>query len=69
MSFHVNAEELHINDDGHILLGKLPNEDGDLVEAEIDLNECLGNNDGTSRPALVFSATSIIIPNKLTYLR
>lgn len=50
MSFHVNAEELRV-DDGHILRGNLPNEDGDLVEAEIDLNTALGNNDGTPRPA------------------
>lgn len=68
MSFHVNAEDLNINDDGHTLVGKLPNEDGDLVDAEIDLNEFLGNNDGMSRPASVLAA-SITISNKLTYLR
>ena len=68
MSFHVNAEDLNINDDGCTLVGKLPNEDGDLVDAEIDLNEFLGNNDGMSRPASVLAA-SITISNKLTYLR
>lgn len=57
MSFHVNAEELRVDDD-HILVGKLPNEDGDLVDAEIDLNEFIGNEDGTSLPASVL-ATSI----------
>lgn len=57
MSFHVNAEELRVDDD-HILVGKLPNEDGDLVDAEIDLSEFIGNEDGTSLPASVL-ATSI----------
>lgn len=57
MSFHVDAEELRV-DDGHKLVGKLPNGDGDLVDAEIDLNEFIGNDDGTPSPASVL-ATSI----------
>lgn len=56
MSFHVNAEDLRV-DDGSILAGKLPNEAGDLIDAWIDLNTIIGNEDGTSRPASV-SATS-----------
>lgn len=45
MSFHINAEDIQL-EDGHILTAKLPNEDGDLVDATIDLNEHLGNSEG-----------------------
>ncbi|BCR84437.1 CVNH domain-containing protein [Aspergillus chevalieri] len=45
MSFHLTAEEIVI-EDNHILKAQLRNEDGDLVEATLDLNEHLGNNDG-----------------------
>lgn len=45
MSFHVSAENIRV-DDGHILRAALRNENGDLNETEIDLNNCLGNNDG-----------------------
>lgn len=68
MSFHVDAEELRVDDD-HILVGKLPNEDGDLVDAEIDLNEFIGNEDGTSLPASVLANfDSIEYSRQLTYL-
>lgn len=66
MSFHVNADELRV-EEGHFLRGKLPNEDGDLVEAEVDLDEFIGNEDGTSRPASI-SATSMQYSWQLTYL-
>ncbi|KAK2730738.1 cyanovirin-n family protein [Colletotrichum kahawae] len=45
MSFHVSAENIRV-DDGHILRPQLRNENGDLNDAEIDLNNCLGNDDG-----------------------
>ncbi|KAI8279518.1 Cyanovirin-N-like protein [Colletotrichum sp. SAR11_240] len=45
MSFHVSAENIRL-DDGHILRAALRTVDGELNETEIDLNNCLGNNDG-----------------------
>ncbi|KAL4882057.1 Cyanovirin-N [Aspergillus karnatakaensis] len=45
MSFHLSAQNIRVEDD-HILHAELQNEDGDWVEAELDLNHVLGNNDG-----------------------
>ncbi|KAL4784582.1 Cyanovirin-N [Aspergillus varians] len=45
MSFHESAQNIRI-EDGHRLFADLRNEDGDFVEAEFDLNQILGNNDG-----------------------
>lgn len=45
MSFHQSAEEIEIKDN-HILFARLRNEDGDLKDAEINLDEFLGNDDG-----------------------
>jgi hypothetical protein len=33
-------------DNGHILRARLRNEKGEWVDSEIDLNDCLGNDDG-----------------------
>jgi hypothetical protein len=46
MSFHLSAEDIEL-DDGHILKAKLGNGDGDMVDAEIDLNQFIGNNNGS----------------------
>jgi hypothetical protein len=45
MSFHVSAHDIRV-DDGHILRANLSNNNGDSVEAEIDLNQIIGNNNG-----------------------
>ncbi|KAB8215586.1 Cyanovirin-N [Aspergillus novoparasiticus] len=45
MSFHLSAEEIEIRDN-HILWARLRNGDGDLQDAEINLDEFLGNDDG-----------------------
>ncbi|ESZ96272.1 hypothetical protein SBOR_3327 [Sclerotinia borealis F-4128] len=45
MSFHLSAEEIRI-DDNHILRARLRNENGDWEDAEIDLNQHLGNQEG-----------------------
>jgi hypothetical protein len=45
MSFHASAEDIRV-DDGHILRARLRNENGDMVDAEMDLNNHIGNNDG-----------------------
>ncbi|KAK0672151.1 Cyanovirin-N [Cercophora samala] len=45
MSFHLSAQNIRV-DDGHILRAELQNGDGEWVEAELDLNTVLGNNDG-----------------------
>ncbi|KAK4132230.1 CVNH domain-containing protein, partial [Trichocladium antarcticum] len=46
MSFHASAQDIRV-DDGHILRARLQNTNGEEVDAEIDLNQCIGNNDGT----------------------
>ncbi|KAF2819206.1 Cyanovirin-N [Ophiobolus disseminans] len=46
MSFHYSAEEIRI-DDGHILRARLQNGNGDWVDAEIDLNNHIGNDNGS----------------------
>lgn len=51
MSFHASAEHIRV-DDGHILRAVLHNGSGEAVEAELDLNTVLGNNDGSSLPPL-----------------
>ncbi|PHH52600.1 Cyanovirin-N -like protein [Ceratocystis fimbriata CBS 114723] len=45
MSFHQSAEDIELHD-GHILKARLRNGDGDLQDAEIDLDRCLANVDG-----------------------
>jgi hypothetical protein len=45
MSFHASAENIRV-DDGHILRATLHNADGEQVEAEIDLDTILGNDNG-----------------------
>lgn len=44
--FHASAEDIHL-DDGHILKARLINSDGEHVDAEVDLNDFIGNVDGT----------------------
>jgi hypothetical protein len=44
-NFHINAQDMRI-DDGHILRCRLPNNNGEEVDAELDLNSCIGNNGG-----------------------
>ncbi|PLB45250.1 Cyanovirin-N [Aspergillus steynii IBT 23096] len=46
MSFHHSAEDIQI-EDNHILVAKLANEDGEMQDASIDLDEFIGNNDGS----------------------
>ncbi|KAL1625500.1 hypothetical protein SLS56_007322 [Neofusicoccum ribis] len=45
MSFHLSAEDIRI-EDNHILKARLRTEGGDWNDAEIDLNQHLGNQDG-----------------------
>ncbi|KAL2131518.1 hypothetical protein VTI74DRAFT_4939 [Chaetomium olivicolor] len=45
MSFHASAQDIRV-DDGHILRARLSNANGEGVDAEIDLNQFIGNNDG-----------------------
>ncbi|KAL5606511.1 uncharacterized protein BROUX77_003704 [Berkeleyomyces rouxiae] len=44
MSFHLSAEDIHM--DGSVLKARLQNSEGDWVDTEIDLNQHLGNVDG-----------------------
>ncbi|KAK1971051.1 CVNH domain-containing protein [Colletotrichum sublineola] len=46
MSFHTTAQDIRV-DDGHMLRARLFNEGGDAVDAEYNLNDCLGNSNGS----------------------
>ncbi|KAH7379776.1 CVNH domain-containing protein [Cadophora sp. MPI-SDFR-AT-0126] len=46
MSFHISAQDVRV-EDNHILKANIPNGEGELVEAELDLNTCIGNHDGS----------------------
>ncbi|KAI9644019.1 hypothetical protein NHQ30_007371 [Ciborinia camelliae] len=45
MSFHLSAEDIRV-DDNHILRARLRTENGDWEDAEMDLNQVLGNQNG-----------------------
>lgn len=45
MAFHLSAQDLRV-EDKHYLVGQLQNSDGHLVDASINLDEFLGNNNG-----------------------
>jgi hypothetical protein len=45
MPFYQSAENIRV-DDGHILRARLRNQNGDFVDAELDLNTVLGNEWG-----------------------
>lgn len=45
MSFHTSAQYIRV-DDNHILRARLSNEDGNFVDAEIDLDQFIGNSNG-----------------------
>ena len=44
-NFHESAEDITV-EDGHILKAVLNNIEGEGCDAEIDLSECIGNEDG-----------------------
>lgn len=44
-NFHASAEHIRV-DDGHILRAVLHNGSGEAVEAELDLNSVIGNDNG-----------------------
>lgn len=47
MPFHYSAEEGSIRvDDGHMLRARLRDVEGNYHDAEIDLNQCVGNDNG-----------------------
>ncbi|GKZ18573.1 hypothetical protein AbraIFM66951_003454 [Aspergillus brasiliensis] len=45
MSFFRTAEDIRV-DDGHILVARVANEVGEMVESSFDLNSCIGNDEG-----------------------
>ncbi|SPQ24158.1 ce873441-0667-47a3-bfba-aa72120037ea [Thermothielavioides terrestris] len=46
MSFHTSAQDIRV-DGGHMLRARLRKVNGEEVDAEIDLNAFIGNNDGS----------------------
>ena len=60
MSFHYSAQNVRV-DDGHMLRASLQKGDGSWNDAEIDLNDHVGNVNGKScaqRPAFVNTNTA-----------
>jgi len=47
MPFHHSAEDIRI-DDGHMLRARLQTVGGEWNDAEVDLNNHIGNDNGTS---------------------
>lgn len=47
MGFHYSAEDIRI-DDGHLLRARLQRADGEWNDAEIDLNNHIGNDNGNA---------------------
>lgn len=47
MTFHASAEEDSVRVEGSTLFGRLRDMGGNLQDAAINLDEFLGNNDGT----------------------
>ena len=45
MPFHHSAQNITV-EDGHMLHAELCNVEGEYVEAEFDLNDCIGNDNG-----------------------
>ena len=45
MSFNITAQNMRV-DNGHILKARLKEANGNEVDAEIDLNSIIGNNNG-----------------------
>lgn len=45
MSFFRTAEDIRV-EDGHILIARVANEEGEMVESTLDLNSCIGNEEG-----------------------
>lgn len=47
-NFHLTCEmpSVHV-DEGRILRCRVAREDGDFVDAQVDLNGCIGNDNGT----------------------
>lgn len=51
-NFHHTCEIPSIRiDDGHILRCRVAREDGEYVDAEINLNSCIGNDNGEYDPS------------------
>jgi hypothetical protein len=46
VNFHMSAEDIELQD-GHVLVCKCANEDGEMVDSQLDLNYYIGNNDGS----------------------
>ncbi|KAL2759968.1 hypothetical protein ACRALDRAFT_1073962 [Sodiomyces alcalophilus JCM 7366] len=46
MPFHESATDIRV-EDGHVLHALLTNIEGEQVEAEMDLNDIIGNNNGS----------------------
>ena len=46
VNFHLSSQDIELQD-GHILVAKCANSDGEYVDAQLDLNYYIGNNDGS----------------------
>jgi len=57
MSFVQTAEDVRV-DEGRFLRCRLQNMDGDFVDAELDLDSCIGNNFGMKYLPLLCESTN-----------
>lgn len=64
MSFHLSAEDIRV-EDGHILKARLRNEAGEWQDSEIDLDQHIGNTNGTNQPYIFAIASSDILSRQL----
>ncbi|KAI8715248.1 CVNH domain-containing protein [Fusarium sp. LHS14.1] len=46
VNFHLSSEDIEL-EDGHILVAKCGNGDGEMVESRLDLDYYIGNDDGS----------------------
>jgi hypothetical protein len=67
MSFHAAAENVRV-EENHILRARIPNGAGELVDAEIDLDQILGNNDGRCSLGVVSPHLTTALEKRLTGL-
>lgn len=66
MSFHASAINIEL-EDYHILKATLLNSEGEEVDSELDLNEIIGNNNGTPHFPVHSSTVLISLPGSFEW--
>lgn len=66
MSFHASAEDIELID-GHILKCRVATVDGDWQTSQIDLDQFIGNIDGTSHLLPLFLLPAFLVDYSLSH--